>query len=102
MVYARAECNHPRTKLDNVFQQDRSNELTAPGQFDCAMSPATQPNRTAMHSSAELTESNSVPLYTLEVTEIAALTQFFEILDRWDREAHPNTEYVLADADQAA
>jgi hypothetical protein len=50
--------------------------------------PAIQFRREAPGSLTQSAQSNSVPPYTLDDSHITALIQFFETLDRWDREAH--------------
>jgi hypothetical protein len=51
-------------------------------------SPASQTQRAALGSFSRSAESSSVPPYALDDSQIAALIQFFQTLDRWDREAH--------------
>jgi hypothetical protein len=49
---------------------------------------AVQSRRAAPSSFTRSAESDSMPTYTLDDAQIAALIQFFETLDRWDKEAH--------------
>jgi hypothetical protein len=47
-----------------------------------------QTRREAPGSFSEPEESASVPLYALDDSHIAVLIEFFQTLDRWDKEAH--------------
>ncbi len=50
--------------------------------------PAQQPRREAPGSFSEPVESEPVLPYDVDDSQIKALIEFFETLDRWDREAH--------------
>jgi hypothetical protein len=51
-------------------------------------SPANQARREALGSFTLPTQSNSFPSYALDDSQITTLIQFFQTLDRWDKEAH--------------
>src|ERR1019366_4084677 len=51
-------------------------------------SPAERSRRAALGSFTPSTESDLVLPYDLNDSQITALIEFFQILDRWDREAH--------------
>jgi hypothetical protein len=51
-------------------------------------SPAVQTQREAMGSFTPRADSDSVLPYALDDSHITALIEFFQTLDRWDREAH--------------
>ena len=50
--------------------------------------PAIQSRRAAPGSFTPMAESDSALSYTPDDPQITALIQFFETLDRWDKEAH--------------
>lgn len=51
-------------------------------------SPANQAQREALASFTPNAQSNSFPSYVLDDSQITSLIQFFQTLDRWDKEAH--------------
>jgi hypothetical protein len=51
-------------------------------------SPANQARSEAQGSFTLSTQSDSLPPNTLDDSQITLLIQFFETLDRWDKEAH--------------
>src|ERR1035438_6268048 len=51
-------------------------------------SPAQQAQGEALGSFTPSAESDLVLPYELDDSQITALIEFFQILDRWDREAH--------------
>jgi hypothetical protein len=51
-------------------------------------SPAILSQRAALCSFTPSVESDAVLPYALDDSQITALIEFFQILDRWDREAH--------------
>jgi hypothetical protein len=50
--------------------------------------PPVQTQREAMGSFTPRADSDSVLPYALDDSHITALIEFFQTLDRWDREAH--------------
>jgi hypothetical protein len=51
-------------------------------------SPANQAQREALGSFTPFAQSDSFPSYALDDFQIRSLIQFFQTLDRWDKEAH--------------
>jgi hypothetical protein len=51
-------------------------------------SPAVQTQREALGSLTPSTQSESALPYALDDAQITILIQFFQTLDRWDKEAH--------------
>lgn len=51
-------------------------------------SPAIRARRTAPCSFASLDQTDPILPYTLNDSQITTLIQFFQTLDRWDKEAH--------------
>ena len=51
-------------------------------------SPANQAQREALGSFTLPTQTVSFPSYNLDDSQITTLIQFFQTLDRWDKEAH--------------
>jgi hypothetical protein len=86
---ARPLIHFPPATNSRVIPKARETERTQPKTGRSARrSLATQPRRAAPGSFTGSAESTSAHPYALDDSHITNLIQFFEILDRWDREAH--------------
>jgi hypothetical protein len=68
-----------------VRETDGTQSKTGRG---AGQSPANRAQREALGSFTLPTQSNSFPSYALDDSQITTLIQFFQTLDRWDKEAH--------------
>src|ERR1019366_3474391 len=80
---AYAEGKSSSRETGQVLEHERSDELVALGPANCDLGPAVRSQDSVPGSLV----SDSGSSNTLDDSDITTLIQFFETLDRWDREA---------------
>jgi len=79
---------YPATKSNDDFTPREAGGAQRKTGRGAGQSPAVQTQRAALGSLTPPADSDSVLPYALDDSHITALIEFFQILDRWNREAH--------------